>query len=104
MTTPAALIGLVFVLFYMFHIARAVPWKWAVAAAMAICSVVIAMLPAGVVGEVGGSTSAVATLPERNSGAWLLFITIYGTIFLISGGISFVLYMRRTQPAAETAE
>jgi len=103
-TTPVALMGLVFVLFYMLHIARAVPWKWAVASAMVICSVVIAMLPAGVVGEVGGSTSAVATLSERSFGAWLLFITMYGAIFLISGGISFVLYLRHTQPAAETAE
>jgi hypothetical protein len=104
MTTPVALIGLVIVVFYVLHIVSVVRWKWAVAAAMAICSVAIAMLPAGVVGGVAGSTSAVATLSERSFGAWLLTITIYGAIFLISGGISFVLYMRRTQPAAETAE
>jgi len=104
MTTPVALIGLVIVVFYVLHIVSVVRWKWAVAAAMAICSVAIAMLPAGVVGGVAGSTSAVATLSERSFGAWLLTITIYGAIFLISGGISFVLYLRHTQPAAETAE
>jgi hypothetical protein len=103
-TTPAALVGLVFVVFYAYWIARPVRWKWAVAAALAICSVVIAMLPAGVVAAVAGSTSAVATLDERSSGALILTITIYGAIFLISGGISFVLYLRHTQPAVETAE
>jgi hypothetical protein len=95
---------LVFVVFYAYWIARPVRWKWAVAAALAICSVVIAMLPAGVVAAVAGSTSAVATLDERSSGALILTITIYGAIFLISGGISFVLYLRHTQPAVETAE
>jgi hypothetical protein len=104
MTTPVALIGLVIVVFYVLHIARAVRWKWAVAAALVICSVAIAMLPAGVVGEVGGGTSAIATLSERSFGAWLLTITLYGAIFLLSGGISFVLYLRHTQPAAETVE
>jgi len=104
MTTPVALIGLVIVVFYVLHIVSVVRWKWAVAGFMAISSVAIAMLPADVVGGVAGSTSAVATLSERSFGAWLLTITIYGAIFLISGGISFVLYMRRTQPAAETAE
>jgi hypothetical protein len=29
---------------------------------------------------------------------------IYGVLLLISGGISFVLYLRHTQPAAETEE
>ncbi len=104
MTTPVALIGLVFVVFYVLHIARSVRWKLVVAAAMAICYVAIAMLPAGVVGKVAGSTSVVATLSERSSGAWLLTITIYGAVLMISGGTSFVLYLRRTQPAAETAE
>lgn len=104
MTTPVALIGLVIVVFYILHIVRAVRWKWAVAAALVICSVAIAMLPAGVVGEVGGGTSAIATLSERSFGAWLLTITLYGAIFLISGGISFWLYLRHTQPAAETEE
>jgi len=103
-TTPVALIGLVIVVFYVLHIARAVRWKWAVAAAMAISSITIAMLPAGVVAAVAGSTSAVATFDERSSGAWILAITVYGAIMLISGGISFVLYLRHTQPAAETAE
>ncbi len=103
-TTPAVLIGFVFVAAYGYGIARSVCWKWAVAGVMAICSITIAMLPAGVVAAIAGSSSAVATLDERSSGACLLTITIYGAIFLISGGTSFVLYLWHTQPAVETAE
>ena len=104
MTTPIALVGLVFMAAYGYDIARSVRWKWVVAGLMAISSVAIAMLPAGMVGEVAGSTSAVATPSERSYGAWLLSLLAYGAILLISGGISFVLYLRHTQPASETAE
>jgi hypothetical protein len=103
MTTPAALLGLLYAGAYAYKIAGEIRWKWAVAAAMAICSVVIAMLPTGVIGVVAGSTSDFTTLPA-NYRAWILTITVYGAIMLISGGISFVLYMRHTQPAAETAK
>ena len=104
MTTPVALIGLVFVVFYVLHIAMAARWKWVMAAAMTICSIVIAMLPAGVVGAVAGNTSAVATLDERSFGAWLLSMMLYGAILMTSGSISFVLYLRHTQPPAQAAE
>ncbi len=49
------------------------------------------------------NTSDFTTLTPNYS-AWILTITVYGAIMLISGGISFVLYLRHTQPAAETAE
>jgi hypothetical protein len=104
LTTPVALIGLVFVVFYVLHMVSAVRWKLAAAAAMAVCSVAIAVLPAGVVGAVAGSASAVATLDERSSGAWLLTIVLYGAILLISGAISFVLYLQHTQPPVRVAE
>jgi hypothetical protein len=103
MTTPVALIGLEFVAFYAWKIAGEVRWKWAVAAAMAICSIAIAMLPAGVIGVVAGNTSDFTTLPADYR-AWILTITIYGAILLISGAISFVLYLRHTQPPARMAE
>jgi len=103
MTTPVALVALAFPVFYVLHIAGAVRWKLAMAAAMAICSVAIAMLPAGVVGAVAGSTSAVATLDERSFGAWMLTIVLYGAILLTSGAISFVLYLRHTQPPAQAS-
>jgi hypothetical protein len=100
MTTLAALFGLVLAAGYAWRIARTVPWKWAVVAVMAICSVMIAMLPAGLV----GSQSWSAMFPDNIKGAWLLTFAFYGAILLISGGISFVLYLRNTHPAAEAAE
>jgi len=104
LTTPAALIGLVFAAAYAYGVARSVRWKWAVAGTIAICSVAIAMLPADLVGSMTGSTSAFGAISSASAGAWLLIITLYGVILLISGVISFVLYLRHTQPAAETAE
>lgn len=103
MTTPAALLGLLYAGAYAYKIAGEIRWKWAVAMAMAICSVVIAMLPASSVGVVAVNTSDFTTLPPNYS-AWMLTITVYGAIMFLSGGISFVLYLRHTQPAAETAE
>jgi hypothetical protein len=71
---------------------------------MTICSVVSALLPANMVGAVAGSESADSLFSAKTAGAWLLTLMIYGVLLLISGGISFVLYLRHTQPAAETEE
>jgi hypothetical protein len=71
-------------------------WKWAVAGVVALGSIVIAVLPADVVGAVGGGTSA------TYRGAFLLTMMLYGAVLLISGGISFWLYLRHTEaPAPE---
>ena len=104
LATPAALYGLVLAVGYAWKIASTVRWKWAVAAAMAISSVAIAMIPEGVIGAAVGRRSAAVTTHEWIFGALLLTFAFYGAILLISGGISFVLYLRHTQPAAETEE
>ena len=104
LTTPIALLALLFVPIYVWRIANVIRWKWVAAVAMSICSVGIAMLPAGVVGAVAGSRSAVATVPERSFGAAMLTSMLYGAILLLSGAISFVLYLRHTQPPARAAE
>jgi hypothetical protein len=104
LTTPAALFGLVIAAGYAYGIAKVVPWKVAVAAAMAICSIAIAVLPQGVIGSMTANTSDFGALVSDSVGALLLTFMLYGAILLISGGISFALYMRRTQPVAETAE
>jgi len=98
-TTPGALLGLAFAAVYAYGIARSVRWKWAVVAAMAICSIVIAMLPAELLGAVAGSGAG--GFSAGAVGAWLVSILLYGVILLISGGISFVLYLRQTQPPAD---
>jgi hypothetical protein len=71
---------------------------------MAISSVAIAMIPAGVIGAMTGHTSASVTAHVWIFGALVLTYALYGTILMISGGISFWLYLRHTQPAVETEE
>jgi hypothetical protein len=96
LTTPAALFGLLFAAVYAYGVARAVRWKWAVVGAIAICSVVIAMLPADLVGKLADSGQV--GFSAATVGAWLLSVLVYGVILLVSGGISFWLYLRHTQP------
>jgi hypothetical protein len=100
MPTPASLIGLLFAASYAYGIARTgMPqWKWAVAGVVALGSIVIAVLPADVVGAVGGGTSA------TYRGAFLLTMMLYGAVLLISGGISFWLYLRHTEAPAPEAQ
>jgi len=104
MTTPVALAGLVIANSYAYGVARSVLWKWAVPVAMAICSVAIVMLPESAIRAMVGNTSAAVTAHEWIFGELQLTFMLYGAILMISGGISFVLYLRHTQPAAETEE
>ena len=101
-TTPASLIGLVFAAAYAYQIARPVRWKWVVVWAMTLGSLVIAFLPADVLGALANDSSAAHPVRAKLAGTILLYLTIYGTILLISGGISLWLYVRHTQaPARE---
>ena len=104
LTTPGALVGLAFAAAYAYGVARAVHWKWAVVGAISACSVVIAMLPADWAGAIVGSPSNAGPFSPGNVGAWLLSILTYGAILLFSGVISFVLYLRHTQPPGQAAE
>jgi hypothetical protein len=103
LTTPVADFGLAFAVAYAFGIARAVRWKWAVVGAIAISTVAVAMLPEDTLRAFAGDASAVAGISGVTAGAWLLSILAYGAIMLVSGGISFVLYLRHTQPPAQAA-
>jgi hypothetical protein len=96
MTTPVSLIGLLFAAGYAYRIARTVRWKWAVAGVVALGSVVIAVLPADVVAALAGHS------PVR--GAFLLTFMLYGAVLLISGGISFWLYLHHTEAPAPEAQ
>jgi len=57
MTTPASLIGLLLAAGYAYRIARTVRWKWAVVSVVALGSIVIAVLPADVVGALADHSS-----------------------------------------------
>jgi hypothetical protein len=101
LTTPASLIGLLLAASYAHGIARTVRWKWAVAWAMAAGSLVIAVLPADLVGAVANHSWITKQFPAKLVGAFLFTFTLYGTMLLVSGGISFWLYLRHTQPLAQ---
>jgi hypothetical protein len=101
-----SLAGLVFAAAYGYGIARAraVRWKWVIVAAMAVASVVIAFLPADFLGALGSESPV--THPDRAKllGTILLSWMVCGTLLLISGGVSFWLYLRHTQPPAQEGQ
>lgn len=94
------LVGLVFAVRYGYVLARATRWKWVIAGAMVVASLVIAFLPADVLSALG---SEVPAHPHRARllGMILLSLIVYGTLLLISGGISFRFYLRRTRVPAQ---
>jgi hypothetical protein len=103
-TTPASLIGLVFAAAYAYHIARPVRWKWVVVWAMTLSSLVIAFLPADVLGALANDSPVTHPIRTRLVGTFLLTLIVYGPILLISGGISLWLYLRHTQAPAQEGQ
>ena len=104
LTTPAALGGLILAAAYARGFTGTVRWKWVMVCAMVIGSLVIAMLPADLVAAPANGSWLTATVPARIVGACFYSIVLYGAIFLISGGISFWLYLRHTQAPAQEAQ
>ena len=105
LTTPVSLFGLVFAAAYAYGIARtAVRWKWGVVGVMVIGSLIIATLPAHVVGAVANHSWITRQFRAELVGATLLNITLYGATTLISGGISFWLYLRHTSVPSQGSE
>jgi energy-coupling factor transporter transmembrane protein EcfT len=95
LTTPASLIGLLFAASYAYNFARTVRWKWAVVWVLALGSVAIGVLPEDLVGA----------LANRSwQGALMLTMILFGTVLLVSGGISFGLYLRHTQAPVREAQ
>jgi hypothetical protein len=101
MTTPASLVGLVLAASYAHGFARTVFWKWAVVWLMTLGSLVIAFLPADLVGALANGSWVTHLFPAKLVGAFLLSMMLYGLMLLISGGISFWLYLRQTQGPAQ---
>jgi len=103
-TTPASLIGIVFAAAYAYGIARAVRWKWVVVCAMTLGSLVIAFLPAETLGTLANDSLTTHPVRAKLVGTILLSLMIYGAMLLISGGISFWLYLRHTQAPAQESQ
>ena len=61
------------------------------------------MLPEDLLGAIAGNASVFGGISAGAAGAWLLSILAYGTILTVSGAISFVLYLRHTQPPAQAS-
>ena len=99
--TPGSLIGLALAAPYAYGFARAVRWKLIVAGAMAAGGVVIAVLPAEFLGAVANDSWVTHPVRARLTGAFLLSFLYFGALLLISGGISFWLYLRHTEAPAQ---
>ena len=99
--TLVSIFGLVLAVSYVNGIDRTVRWKWMVAFALALGSLVIAFFPAPWLSALVGDSWLAHRFPASVVGAILLSMALYGAIYLISGGISFWLYLRSTQAAAE---
>jgi hypothetical protein len=104
LTTPASLVGLIFAASYAYGFDKSVRWKWTVVVTMAAGSLAIALLPANLVGAIAVHSWITRMCSAQAYGAFWLSMALYGAVISISGGISFWLYLRRTQPAARDAE
>jgi len=88
---------------YGYNAAKALRWKWFIAGAMAVASLVITFLPVNFVRAVGREFPA---RPDQAKflGTILLSAMVYGALLMISGGISFWLYLRHTRPPAQEGQ
>jgi hypothetical protein len=105
LTSAASLTGVLLAGCYAWGAARSVQWKWIVVVLLAASSLVVGLLPASTLDAlIGNSWVARRHLPSQAFAAFWLCLTTYGVLTLISGGISFWLYLRRTQPPAPEQE
>jgi len=103
-TAAVPLFGLLFAAAYAYGIARTVRWKWAVVCALTLGSLVIAFLPASLLGAVADDSWVTHPVRTRLVGEYLLTMMTDGTILLISGAISLWLYVRRTEAPPQEAQ
>lgn len=99
LSTPVSLFGLFFAALYV-RVARTVSWKWAAFCAIVAASLAIAALPADLL-EAFANYTPMGSISARARGAYMLTFAVIGAVLMISGAISFVLYLRHTQPAAQ---
>ena len=105
---PVFFLGLFFAAGYAFGIARSggvnalSRWKWVVVLAQVLGVLLIALLPEDLTAALSGS-SLPAGISASSAGAFQLWLMLYGTLLLISGAISFWLYLRHTQAPSEEA-
>ena len=103
-TAAIPLFGLLLAASYAWGFARTVRWKWVVVCAMTLVSSVIAFLPASSFDALADDSWVTHPVRTKLVGAYLLYLMVYGTVLLISGGISLWLYLRHTQAPAQEGQ
>jgi len=98
----AGLIGAYMAVIYARGFARTAPWKWAVAAAVGISSL-LALVPIGSVNNLTGDPPRLAAF-ARFAVVEMRIMGAFGVLLALSGGISFWLYLRHTRPVAQGSE
>jgi hypothetical protein len=104
LTAGVSLFGLLLAFSYARGFARSARWKWAVVWAMTAASLAVALLPSDVLGAIANGSWITRQVPARLVGAVWLIMTAFGAMLLISGGITFWLYLRQTKTLAANQE
>jgi uncharacterized membrane protein YidH (DUF202 family) len=99
-------LGVFFALFlavcYGYGIARvrAVPWKWLVAGAIALSGTIVALLPATVLQPFIAGPSVANDFGVKLLVALFPYFLVWSPLFLLSGSITLILYLRTTHVPA----
>lgn len=92
-------IGLLLAATYAYGIARAIRWKWVIAALLMVSPIVIAMLPDALASAPMSQPWLPTAFNRRLLGSLFLYEASYGVILVISGCISLGLYLHGTRRA-----
>jgi hypothetical protein len=105
LSTLVSFIGLPFAASYAYGFARTAEWKWVVFGVLATGSFVIALLlPADLVAMLAKDSLLPGVISAKAAvDCWLTFV-LYGVTFMISGAISFWLYLRVTNAPVEDTQ
>jgi branched-subunit amino acid transport protein len=103
-TALPSVFGLVLAAGFTWRIAGAVRWKLAVGVAMVAASLAIALLPPSYLAGLADDSWTIHPVRTKLVGGFLLTLIVYGGLWLISGGISFWLYLRHTQEPAQESQ
>jgi hypothetical protein len=102
-TLLPSLFGLVLAAGYTYRLAMAIRWKLVVGVAMAAASLAVALLPPSYFGALANDSWIAHPVRTKLVGGFILTLMVYSGLWMISGGITFWLYLRHTQgPAQES--
>jgi len=103
LSIPCSFAGLAIAAAYARGFAGTAGWKWIAFAALAGGSAAIGFLPAASMGALARESGAPGVVTAQATGACILSFLFCGAVFLVSGGVSMGMYLRRTEPRARDA-